>query len=411
MTDLRLAAENLSVIRCRSNRRAAFRALIDGAGDVLSRRGTRQPRPGEFYALRDVSFELRAGEALGVIGDNGAGKSTLLKTIAGMLEPSAGRLIRRGRIEPVVEIGSGLNPFLTGRENARLEALLKGMSGPAADHYVAAVADFANLADGFDQPVSSYSSGMAARLCFALATQSRPDVLLIDEALAVGDLAFQRRCNRFIEDFLGGGGALMLVSHNAVQVQNICSRALLLDQGRLLFAGSAVAAVRAMVQRSGSASAPGRDPDSPLALERFGPVHGSAQSGEDTALVVRYRADAPIDDVTWGFEIWSSDGQLCITSAQEAAGRSLPQGGGTLTCVIERLPLAPGTYALRLNVVDRVNGTPVLLAGFGAAPILVEVASPPSIASNYQIENGQLAVVDVSWQAPVETAARSGATG
>lgn len=382
--------------------------MIDSAGDLLRARRERPLRAGEFYALEDVHLELRSGEALAVIGANGAGKSTLLKALAGMLTPSAGRISRNGRIEPVIDLGFGLNAFLTGRENARRDATLKGMAEGESREFVEAVAGFADLGDGLDQPVSSYSSGMAARLSFALAAMARPDVLLVDEALAVGDLAFQRQCTRFIENFLAGGGSLLLVSHNPVQVQNLCSRALLLDRGRPVFAGTAVEAVRAMVQRTRTARC-GPDEDAALKLERFGPIGGTALSGQSTDLIVRYRIDEAITDVTWGFEIWSADGQICVTSAQDMTPRTLQSGSGTLACVIDRLPLAPGPYALKLNIVDRVSGTPVMLAGFGGPATYIEVGSPASITSNYQIENGQIAVIDVSWPSADETAARPAA--
>lgn len=398
MTALRLRATDLAVVRCANRSRAAWYALVDSLKTFGgSRAAAPRLRPGEFHALDGIDLELRAGEAIAVIGENGAGKSTLLKALAGTLQTSRGEIARHGTVGAVIELGEGLNPLLTGRENIELGALLKGLRDDEALAYANRVSEFADLAEAIDAPLESYSSGMVARLSFAAAAMARPDVLLIDEALSVGDPAFQRKCVRFIDDFLARGGSILIASHNLVQVQMLCSQAIMLVSGKPAFAGSATEAVRALVERNRPCDRPVEAEATSLRLVRFGDEAGKAVTGKAAVLEVDYTLDHHVDDVCWGFEIWTADQLQCVTTAQDMRGRELAAGSGTLRCRVDRLPLAPGTYAIRLNIIDRRSGTPVALAGFAGAASCIVVESPPSIASNYQVEVGQLAVVEVSW--------------
>jgi lipopolysaccharide transport system ATP-binding protein len=200
---------------------------------------TRRPAPGEGgrWALRDVSFELERGETLGIMGRNGCGKSTLLEIISGTLTPTSGRVAVRGKLAALLELGAGFSPELTGRENVFVYGALLGMSKAEITTRFDEIADFAELGSYMDQPVKFYSSGMFVRLAFAVAISSAPPILVIDEALAVGDEAFQRRCFARIESLKQSGVSLLFVSHAAGTVLELCDRALLLDDGELILGG------------------------------------------------------------------------------------------------------------------------------------------------------------------------------
>jgi lipopolysaccharide transport system ATP-binding protein len=197
----------------------------------------------EFWALQDVSFEVRAGEALGIIGPNGAGKSTALKLLTKILKPTKGRSWVRGRVGALIEVSSGFHHDLTGRENLYLQGAILGMNRDEVSRKLDAIVDFAGISDFIDTPVKRYSSGMNARLGFAVAAHIEPDVLIIDEVLAVGDAAFQQKCYQRLEEFRRGGAAIVFVSHNMQVVVSLCDRALLLRRGRppLLSSAGAVA--------------------------------------------------------------------------------------------------------------------------------------------------------------------------
>lgn len=188
----------------------------------------------EFRALSDISFDVRPGETLGIVGRNGSGKSTLLQIICGTLQPTSGSTAVRGRIAALLELGAGFNTEFTGRENVYLNATILGMSQKEIDERFPAIEAFAGLGDFIDQPVKSYSSGMFVRLAFATAIHSDPDVLIVDEALAVGDEAFQRKCFARIEQIQASGATVLFVSHAPSSVLQLCSRAILLDDGEML---------------------------------------------------------------------------------------------------------------------------------------------------------------------------------
>ncbi len=192
----------------------------------------------EFWALRNVSLEVGRGEALGVIGRNGSGKSTLLQLICGTLIPTSGQVQISGRLGALLELGSGFNPEFTGRENIYLNASLLGLSKRRTDERLDDILAFADIGDFVDQPVKTYSSGMALRLAFAVQAHVDPDILIVDEALAVGDEMFQRKCFRRLEDLRASGTSILLVTHNCHQIIQYCDRAALLHRGRLELVGS-----------------------------------------------------------------------------------------------------------------------------------------------------------------------------
>ena len=191
----------------------------------------------DFYALRELSLTIRRGEAVGIIGRNGSGKSTLLQMIAGTLTPTTGSVNTYGRIAALLELGSGFNPEFTGRENVYLNAAVLGLTKPQIDERYEAIAAFAEIGDFIDQPVRTYSSGMVVRLAFAVAAHVEPDILIVDEALSVGDARFQLKCARAIDRFIEQGVTLLFVSHDTTTVKRLCNQAILLERGQLVYHG------------------------------------------------------------------------------------------------------------------------------------------------------------------------------
>jgi teichoic acid transport system ATP-binding protein len=185
----------------------------------------------EFWALRDVSFEIKRGECIGIIGRNGSGKSTLLQIVAGTLTPTTGTVEIQGKVSALLELGSGFNPEFTGRENAYLNGAIQGFSKSEMDKKIKDIATFADIGEFFDQPVKTYSSGMYVRLAFAVATSTDPDILIIDEALSVGDMSFQKKCMEKIDEFREAGKTILFCSHDIHAVSALCSKVLLLIDG------------------------------------------------------------------------------------------------------------------------------------------------------------------------------------
>ena len=206
---------------------------------------TGRPRHTTFTALKDISFRLDRGDTLGIVGSNGAGKSTLLKVLAGTLSPSSGALDIRGRVMALLELGSGFNPEFTGRENIFLNASLLGLSSGEIREKEDEIIEFSGISDFIDRPVKTYSSGMYVRLAFAIATSVDPDILVIDEALSVGDDAFQRKCIRRMEQFRRSGKILLFCSHSLYQVNILCERAIWIKQGRIHMVGNTAEVTRA----------------------------------------------------------------------------------------------------------------------------------------------------------------------
>lgn len=215
--------------------------------------GERRKLYREFWALRDVSFQLHPGQTLGIIGRNGSGKSTLLQMLCGTLTPSAGEVRTRGRIGALLELGSGFNPEFTGRENVYLNASLLGLSKAETDGHLDRILAFADIGEFIDQPVKTYSSGMAVRLAFAVQAHTDPDILVVDEALAVGDELFQKKCYAHLERLKEKGTSVMLVTHSCPQIVQHCDQALLLHRGRARLHGDPVR-VTLMYQRLINAS-------------------------------------------------------------------------------------------------------------------------------------------------------------
>jgi ABC-type polysaccharide/polyol phosphate transport system ATPase subunit len=335
-------------------------------------------RPSEAWvpALTDVSFEVEAGETLGVIGANGSGKSTLLKLLAGIVRPTAGRVDVRGRLAALLELGAGFHPEISGRENVEISGLLLGMSRREIAARFEEIVRFAGIEEFLDAPVKTYSSGMAVRLGFAIAAHSDPDVLLVDEVLAVGDEAFAHRCLEKFSEFERAGKTLVFVSHDLALVSARCRRAIWLDRGRLGSDGPAaetVARYREGVAReeeearlaSGLVPSAGRIGSGRAVLEAVRLRDGEGRetrrlrSGEAASVEMAVRAAEPLSDFVFGVAIATVAGAPVLGVNTEADGLGPGELSGEARVVLEipALDLAPGLYSLDAAVHAR-GGAP-----------------------------------------------------
>jgi len=404
--------EDLGKKYCSELGRSLRYGLADIAGELVgTRRDGGALRPGEFWALDGVSFSLAAGECLGVIGPNGAGKSTLVRAIHGRLPIDRGRVRVRGRLAALVELGLGFDEVQTGRENVYNAAALLGLSRRDTEARLEAILDFAELGGFIEAPVFTYSAGMKARLGYSIAAHLDPDVLLIDEVLAVGDLAFRRKCVQHILASLGRGRALMLVSHDMYTVQNLCTRTLYLDHGRVQLLGSTREAVALYLEsrkREGDGPAPTggaeggrrvetseRDPVAILGVELRPERGDELLCGEPARVIVRYRSREQRDAIFWGFQIATADLLVQIGSAAFPTGYRLVAGDGELVCRIPRLPLTAGTYALKAAIAEPDGGGLLALHGYDDAPSLCDVRGARESVGNYELISGDLILLEV----------------
>jgi ABC-type polysaccharide/polyol phosphate transport system ATPase subunit len=417
-----ISVEGVSKKFCSDLGRSLRYAVSDIARDLVTRRSPRAVlRRGEFWALRDVSLEVRRGECLGVMGVNGAGKSTLLKVVLGSLRLTEGRTVVAGRLAALSEHGLGFDPVLTGRENAYLSAAVLGIDRRRVAEAFDEIVAFAGLAEFIDAPVRFYSSGMRARLGFSVAMHLEPDILLVDEVLTVGDIGFQRRCIEHTKRYLTGGGSLVLVSHNPHLVQSMCHRCLVLDHGSVVFDGDVVQgvaryfeAVQATPGDPLALDAALLDPARPspieqgdvsceesgLVIEEFGiqPLGpGGLCTGEPAQIYVRYRSRRDLR-VRWAFIILTADLETTIAGDGPPGSFVIPIGGGEVTGTLPRLPLSGGRYALRVAIMDPHTELPFALGGFHEAPRYFQVQMATSLRNNYRmLTNDLVALEDLVW--------------
>ncbi|MGZ0169345.1 MAG: ABC transporter ATP-binding protein [Planctomycetales bacterium] len=312
----------------------------------------------EFWALNDVSFEVAPGEIVGIIGRNGAGKSTLLKVLSRITEPSQGHVRLGGRVASLLEVGTGFHPELTGRENIFLNGAILGMSRQEIKRKFDEIVEFAEVARFLDTPVKRYSSGMYVRLAFSVAAHLEPEILVIDEVLAVGDMAFQRKCLGKMSDVASGGRTILFVSHNMNAVERLCTRAVVLENGNVSFDGSTQDAIAAYASNSRSYSN-----ELPPAETREG--NGAARvtsikcpaavaSGLSFEISVDFTVYEEIRSPDVRLSIYSSSGH-CITSfgtSYTASPFATTLGRATATLRIPSMPLNIGHYSLNVSISD-----------------------------------------------------------
>lgn len=310
----------------------------------------------EFWALRNVDFEVRQGERVGIIGRNGAGKSTLLKVLSRITEPSVGRVTIRGRVASLLEVGTGFHPELTGRENVFLNGAILGMGHREIQRKFDEIVDFAGVERFLDTPVKRYSSGMYVRLAFAVAAHLEPEILVVDEVLAVGDAQFQKKCISKMEDVSTSGRTILFVSHNMAAIRTLCTRAVLLESGALAGTGPIDQVVAEYISRS-SLSRPRFEPDrSPLENDAARISGFSVSPGEPaTGAPVQFTFEIESShsrhvevDLAVSISTPDSSRVLQIYSLDMGKRFFLGKGRRKISAAISALPLAPGDYIVNL---------------------------------------------------------------
>ncbi|MBI2709213.1 MAG: ABC transporter ATP-binding protein [Actinobacteria bacterium] len=363
-----------------------YREKAQSAKERVIRAG-RNPHT-TFKALDDVSFSVGTGETVALLGHNGSGKSTLLKCVAGTLRPTSGRIVTRGRLAALLELGAGFHPDLTGRENVYLNGSILGFSHAAVDRIFDDIVEFAELEQFIDNQVKHYSSGMYARLGFAVAINVDPDVLLVDEVLSVGDEAFQRKCLDRVQRLQREGRTILLVSHATETVRQVADRVVVLDHGHMVVdgrTGEAIRAFRETLQKRGIPLPEGVDahvdPEAtgevpvvpgpafdhdPSATVAFKDVTvryhektaDHATPGEPLSIEIPYHATGTIRDVVLSIEVFDVDGHKLMGTNTDFIEQPIAgmKGDGTIVLHLETLPLLDGRFHLRLAFHTRDGG-------------------------------------------------------
>ena len=335
-----------------------------------------------FRAISDFSATLSAGTTVGLMGHNGSGKSTLLKLIGGIVEPDSGRISRRGRLAALLELGAGFHPDLSGRENVFLNAALLGIDKKTVARSFDEIVDFSGVADFIDTPVKFYSSGMYVRLAFSVAVNVDPDILLVDEVLAVGDEPFQRKCMNKILGFQDDGRTIVLVSHSATDIMNLASRTIVLEQGNMIFDGAPEAGIE--VLRAGYKRRQGEWKPQEQAEGQGLSIQGvrSRQQGSGLVIEIDYLLETKTEGYGINLGVETLGGMRIITTESARVGIPLPSSAGmhTLTFSYEAIPLYTGTYQVSVGMfrgdgmsVDRIVGASefeVLNASAGTGGVL-----------------------------------------
>ena len=359
MSTLLVRAEGLGksypkVHRSRDRLRALGRLLLNGAD------------PDSISVLRGVDLDVHRGESLGLIGENGAGKSTLLKLITGVLTPSAGCVTVNGHIGALLELGAGFHPEYTGRDNVSMSAALHGLDASALRERLPQIIEFADIGRYIDEPVKHYSSGMIVRLGFAVVAALRPDLLITDEVLAVGDESFQKKCVKWMQDYLDGGGTLLLVSHSMYHIQKLCRRACWLRAGEIVMQGDVFDVTQAYLAYHEKKSAPLSDEEkrgraglefSVLDVE----LNGSSserplmlQSGDGVRVFCRiFSRDARTPGLAIGIVCVDGTPVYGVTTDMDGA-IPVRVSAHEYTCELEfgALTLLPGSYTVRVHSMD-----------------------------------------------------------
>lgn len=348
----------------------SFREMLSGVLSAPLRRLRRlsgaAPEKDQFWALKDISFEIASGSIVGIIGANGAGKSTLLKILSRITHPTEGRIEFRGRLATLLEVGTGFHPELTGRENIYLNGAILGMSRFEIRQRFDEIVAFAAIGRFLDTPVKRYSSGMYVRLAFAVAAHLEPDILIVDEVLAVGDVEFQKKCLNKMSEVSRGGRTVLFVSHNLDAIQRVCPQALLIRQGRLDFFGDTRVAVerylhsgrelhgRALLDDASERWGTGEIRVMDIAIEDRDaqPVNVLA-AGEDYCFRIGYRrefGDEPVSNMVASLELADERGVTVwmVSSLMTAEYAVVNATDGAIECRIVDFSLAPGDYLLTI---------------------------------------------------------------
>ncbi len=325
----------------------------------------------EFWPLQDISFEIAAGETVGIIGPNGVGKSTILKLIARILEPTSGTITTHGRVRTLLELGAGFHPDLTGRENIYLNGAILGLGRDEIKRKFEQIVEFSELEQFIDMPVKHYSSGMYVRLGFSVAIHTEPEILLVDEVLSVGDAAFQLKCMEQIDHLRESGVTILFVSHSVDAVRSICSRAMWLSEGKLVANGSVEAVVSRYLDHTWAQEEERQQANSDeqeqedrrwgsgkveitnvQLLDAQGVERQQFQVGDTLIMQIHYRTTERIERPVFGMAIHRNDGVHVTGPNTKFAGHDIPwiEGSGSVQYVIKSLPLLEGLYHISVAV-------------------------------------------------------------
>lgn len=336
---------------------------------ISGRAATTQAHQGkeDFYALRDVSFEIKPGESVGIIGPNGSGKSTSLKILAGVTKPTTGRFELHGRLGALIEVGAGFHPELSGRENIFLNGSILGMKKSEIQRKLDSIIDFAEIEQFIDTPVKHYSSGMYVRLGFSVAIHNEPEVMLVDEALAVGDLGFQKKCFQRMEELKEGGRTFILVSHSMSQIQSLCDRVIYLKKGGLVYDGAADEAANKYIDASEAQKRPSRiveagDQTDAITIKdvrligRDGASHGHVWADQPMKLEIEYLAEGGVVNPSV-ILVLKRGGMRIYSSNTNVLGIKLGtlHGHGVITCTVPGLPLLPNDFDVEVWMFDEAQ--------------------------------------------------------
>ena len=341
----------------------------DSPRSFMSRLKSLRRRSEQFWALRDVSFEVKRSEALGIIGPNGAGKSTILKLLSNITAPTSGEIGIRGRLSALIEVGSGFHPELTGRENVFLSGSILGMRRREISEKLESIIDFAEVRQFIDTPVKRYSSGMYVRLGFSIAAHLHPDILLLDEVLAVGDAAFQAKCFKRISELKESGTTIVFISHDLTSVELLCNRVLLLSGGKIAADGPPRDVIALYQQRcdgdplwrqNANATGPAKEVEvSGFALfDDQGRQTNVFRTGNPLSARIHYSARSDISDVVFELFFYSAGGKYHsqLSTNSDGARIDLDEGAGAVEFLCPELGLQPGIYYVD-SVVKRRGAT------------------------------------------------------
>lgn len=313
----------------------------------------------DFWALKDVSFDVQAGESIGIIGRNGAGKSTLLKILSKITPPTTGRIVSRGRVASLLEVGTGFHPELTGRENIFFNGSLLGMKRREIEGKFDEIVDFSGVEKFLDTPLKHYSSGMQLRLAFAVAAFLEPEILIIDEVLAVGDAEFQKKCLGKMEDVTKSGRTILFVSHNMAAVQSLCKRAMLIHGGMVQKIDDSHEVITKHLRASNASNSiiPNLDKDIYISNILINGTNGNAYTFKELTFVIEVESRIPEELVYVGVGINELAGNRIFTLFSKQVGKrfSVKKGKNVFNSKIESLPLKPGIYTIEIYVGNGVN--------------------------------------------------------
>ena len=359
MTEVAISVEDVS------KRFRIYHERNQSVKSMVMRRG--RAKYEEFWALQDVNFEIPAGGTFGLVGHNGSGKSTLLKCLAKILVPDKGRIVTNGRISALLELGAGFHPELSGRDNVYLNGSILGLTKRDIDARFDEIVGFAGLEQFIDTPVKNYSSGMYVRLGFSVAINVDPDILLVDEVLAVGDQAFQQRSAAKFNEFKEAGKTIVVVSHALGSVRELCDRVAWLDHGNVLETGETAEIVARYAEEAGM------EDDSSAAWTReieitgvdFGPVAGdevNVTTFDPLEVRVSWMAEKEVEDVELRVIVreWGG-GQVAESTTAEFGGFAVKPGRGQAVLRLDRLALARGTYVLDVVLVPLDSKRPITM--------------------------------------------------